>query len=416
MITKLQYSLVIVGGGAAGIAAAIKAHELGVKDILLLEREPELGGILQQCIHNGFGLHRFKEELTGPAYIERWIDQLSNVDVKLSATVLEISKDKVVRVQCPEGILEVSAQAVIFSVGCMERPRGAIGLPGPRVSGVMTAGSAQRFLNINGYLPGKKVVILGSGDIGLIMARRMTFEGAKVMGVFEISPYSTGLVRNIVQCLNDFDIPLSFSKTVKQLHGEGRLSGVTIVEVDEKFQEIQGTEQYIECDTLLLSVGLVPVTGILDKIGVVLNPASRGPIVNHLMETSISGIFACGNVLHVHDLVDNVSSEGEKAAMGAFLYLTESRDTQHPECLVETGEHLIYNVPKSLRMDTDEKFFEILFRVKKPIEGRITITGADGSIIVQQQKTHLSPGEMEKVIVPKAKINDNKSIVVSIGE
>ncbi len=416
MITKLQYSLVIVGGGAAGIAAAIKAHELGVKDILLLEREPELGGILQQCIHNGFGLHRFKEELTGPAYIERWIDKLSNVDVKLSATVLEISKDKVVRVQCPEGILEVSAQAVIFSVGCMERPRGAIGLPGPRVSGVMTAGSAQRFLNINGYLPGKKVVILGSGDIGLIMARRMTFEGAKVMGVFEISPYSTGLVRNIVQCLNDFDIPLSFSKTVKQVHGEGRLSGVTIVEVDEKFQEIQGTEQYIECDTLLLSVGLVPVTGILDKIGVVLNPASRGPIVNHLMETSISGIFACGNVLHVHDLVDNVSSEGEKAAMGAFLYLTENRDTQHPECLVETGEHLIYNVPKSLRMDTDEKFFEILFRVRKPIEGRITIKGADGSVIVQQQKTHLSPGEMEKVIVPKAKINDNKSIVVSIGE
>lgn len=416
MINKLKYDLVIVGGGAAGIAAAIKAKELGVKDVILLEREPELGGILQQCIHNGFGLHRFKEELTGPAYIERWIDRLSDIDIKLSATVLEISKDKIVMVQCPEGILEISAKAVIFSVGCMERPRGAIGLPGPRVSGIMTAGSAQRLLNVNGYLPGKKVVILGSGDIGLIMARRMTLEGATVQGVFELMPYSTGLVRNIVQCLEDFDIPLSFSKTVQQVHGEGRLEGITIVDVDDKLQEIKGTEQYIECDTLLLSVGLVPVTGILEKIGVVLNPASRGPIVNHLMETSISGIFACGNVLHVHDLVDNVSSEGEKAAMGAYLYLTESHDIQHPECLVETGEHLIYNVPKSIRMDTDEKFFEILFRVRKPIEGCITIKGADGSVIVQQKQMHLSPGEMEKVIVPKSKINNNKSIVVSIGE
>ena len=415
MIRYEQYDLVIIGGGAAGIAAAVKAHELGIASILLLERDIELGGILQQCIHNGFGLHIFKEELTGPEYVEKWLTKLAqcSITIKLDSSVLSMSEDKKILMQNMEGMFEIQAKSIICSIGCMERPRGAISLPGPRVSGIMTAGSAQRFLNIDGQLPGKKVVILGSGDIGLIMARRMSLEGAEVLGVYELMPYSTGLMRNIVQCLHDYEIPLHFSTTVYKVHGEARLEGITLIKVDENRQIIEGTEEYLECDTLLLSVGLVPVSGILEEIGVKINPSTKGPIVNHLMETSIPGIFACGNVLHVHDLVDNVSAEGEKAAIGAHTYLTE-QDHSHEEQSIVAGQGLIYTVPRSLRTDTDEKFYEVLFRVQKPVEGMITIRCGEG-LILQHKKRHLSPGEMEKIVIPRAKIpNSKEEIVISV--
>lgn len=413
MIRYENYDLVIVGGGAAGIAAAVHAYELGIKNILLVERDPELGGILQQCIHNGFGLHVFKEELTGPEYVEKWLELLPAITVKLNASVLSITEDKKLYIQAMDGMFEVQTKSIICSVGCMERPRGAISIPGPRVSGIMTAGAAQRFLNINGQLPGKKVVILGSGDIGLIMARRMTLEGAKVLGVYEVMPYSTGLIRNVVQCLHDYHIPLSFSKTIYKVHGVACLEGVTLINVDENRQPIIGTEEYLECDTLLLSVGLIPVTDLLEEAGVMINPSTKGPIVNHLMETNVDGIFACGNVLHVHDLVDNVSAEGKKAALGASFYLNED-DHNHPEQTIKCGQGLIYVVPRSLRIDTEENFYEVLFRVQKPLEGMITIKCGD-QIIVQHKSKHLSPGEMEKVILPKSKIsNTSDEIVISV--
>lgn len=415
MIRYEHRPLVIVGGGAAGIAAAVKAYELGIKNILLLERDRELGGILQQCIHNGFGLHIFKDELTGPEYVERWLEKLAecSLTIRIDASVIKITPEKVLTVQSPEGIFEITADTVIFATGCMERPRGAISLPGPRVSGVMTAGSAQRFLNIDGRLPGKKVVILGSGDIGLIMGRRMSLEGAEVVGVYELMPYSTGLERNIVQCLRDFNIPLHFSKTVYKVHGVSRLEGVTIIDVDENRRPILGTEQYVACDTLLLSVGLVPSVSLLEDAGVKINPSSRGPIVNQMMESSIPGIFACGNALHVHDLVDNVSAEGEKAATGAYQHLT---DVPHDvvERLVIAGEGLIYTVPRSIRTDTNENFYEVLFRVSKPAHGKITIS-CGGTVVLQHKERHLSPGEMEKIIVPRAKLPEgSEEIVVSV--
>ncbi|MGL5955736.1 MAG: NAD(P)/FAD-dependent oxidoreductase [Brevinema sp.] len=417
MIRYEKRTLVIVGGGAAGMAAAIKAYHLGIKDILLLERDRELGGILYQCIHDGFGLHRFKEELTGPEYVEKWLHLLSecSVTTRVDASVLSITPDKELTVQSPEGIFKIQAEAIIFSVGCMERPRGAISLPGPRVSGIMTAGSAQRFLNMDGRLPGKKVVILGSGDIGLIMARRMTLEGAKVLGVYELLPFSSGLERNIVQCLRDYDIPLFFSKTVYQVHGKARLEGVTIIDVDQNRQPVLGTEQYIECDTLLLSVGLVPAVGILEKAGVAINPSSRGPIVNQMMETSIPGIFACGNSLHVHDLVDNVSEEGEKAALGASLFLNGGQQIVSERQII-AGNGLIYTVPRSIKEDTDENFYQILFRVSRPIEGKITIS-CQNNILHQYPSKHLSPGEMEKVVIPKMKLPQHlEEITVHIEE
>ena len=418
MIKYEQRNLVIVGGGAAGIAAAVKAYELGIKDILLLERDQELGGILYQCIHNGFGLHRFKEELTGPEYVEKWLALLAecSVTIRIDSSVLEITPDKEITVQSPEGMFKIQAKAIIFAGGCMERPRGAISLPGPRVSGVMTAGSAQRLLNIDGLLPGKKVVILGSGDIGLIMARRMTLEGAKVVGVYELQPFSSGLERNIIQCLHDFKIPLAFSKTVHQVHGTSRLEGVTIIDVDENRQAIAGTEQYVECDTLLLSVGLVPTVSILEDAGIKINPSSRGPVVNQMMETSIQGIFSCGNSLHVHDLVDNVSEEGEKAAQGALAYLNDNADHSTNERLINTGDGLIYTVPRTIRMDTDENFYSMLFRVSKPVEGKITISCQD-KIVHQYNKQHFSPGEMEKIIIPKTKLPQNlEAITIYIEE
>ena len=319
-----KVNLVIVGGGPAGLAAAKAAYDAGERDILILEREAELGGILNQCIHNGFGLHTFKEELTGPEYAARYIEEVKkrNICFKLEATVIDVSKDKVVTyVSATDGLVQIQAKALILACGCRERPRGAINIAGMRGAGVFSAGTAQKLVNIDGYLPGKEVVILGSGDIGLIMARRMTFEGAHVKAAVELMPYSSGLNRNIVQCLNDFNIPLYFSHTVVDIKGGDRVEGVVIAQVDDKLQPIKSTERLIECDTLLLSVGLLPENELAKNADVVLSPTTGGAVVDEHLMTNVDGVFECGNVLHVHDLVDFVSAESENAGKSAVDYI-----------------------------------------------------------------------------------------------
>ena len=320
----IYYDIVIIGGGPAGLAASVSAFDHGITRIIILERDNELGGILNQCIHNGFGLHTFKEELTGPEYAERYIRQVKErgIEFRLHTMVLEIQKDKTIQaVNKEDGLFEIKAKAVILAMGCRERSRGALNIPGFRPAGVFTAGTVQRLVNIDNYMPGKEVVILGSGDIGLIMARRLTLEGAKVKLVAEIKPYSGGLIRNIVQCLDDYDIPLKLSHTVVFIHGKERITGVTIAQVDLEGKPIQGTEEFCKCDTLLLSVGLIPENELSKVAGVCLDDITNGPIVNESLETSIEGIFACGNVLHVHDLVDDVSKEAAYAGKNAAVYV-----------------------------------------------------------------------------------------------
>jgi NADPH-dependent 2,4-dienoyl-CoA reductase/sulfur reductase-like enzyme len=322
----LNYDVIVIGGGPAGLAAAIEARKSGVKKIVVLERDRELGGILQQCIHNGFGLHQFKEELTGPQYAQRFIDELEdlNIEYHLNTMVLEITSNKEVHaISKNQGYQIYKAKSIVLAMGCRERTRGAISIPGKRPAGVMTAGTAQRYINMEGYMVGKKVVILGSGDIGLIMARRMTLEGADVQAVVEILPYSGGLTRNIVQCLQDFDIPLLLAHTIIDIEGKDRVKGVTIAKVDEERQPIKGSEQYFDCDTLLLSVGLIPENELTEEAGIGLDPTTRGPVVNNSMETSTKGIFACGNVLHVHDLVDFVTEESQRAGRNAAAYIMD---------------------------------------------------------------------------------------------
>lgn len=322
----LNYDIVIIGGGPAGLGAAVEAYEKGVKNIVIIERDKYLGGILEQCIHNGFGLQEFKEELTGPEYAQRFIDKVEEYDINvmLETMVLEITPDRIVKaVNSKEGVFTIKAGAIILAMGCRERPRGAIMIPGTRPAGILTAGTAQRYVNMEGYLPGKEIVILGSGDVGLIMARRLTLEGAKVKAVVELMPYSSGLTRNIVQCLEDFNIPLLLSHTVIEIHGKDRVEGVTIAKVDENREPIMETAQYISCDTLILSVGLIPENELSQKAGIELDPITGGPIVNEMLETSVPGIFACGNVLQVHDLVDNVTAEARLAANSAIRFIRE---------------------------------------------------------------------------------------------
>lgn len=419
-----SYDIVIVGGGPAGLAAAASAKKAGIDSILILERDKELGGILNQCIHNGFGLHTFKEELTGPEYAGRFIDVVKELGIayELNTMVMDISSDKVVTaMNRTEGMFQIQAKAVILAMGCRERSRGALNIPGYRPAGIFSAGTAQRLVNMEGYMPGKEVVILGSGDIGLIMARRMTLEGAKVKVVAELMPYSGGLKRNIVQCLNDFGIPLKLSHTVVDIKGKERLTGITLAQVDEKGKPIPGTEEDYTCDTLLLSVGLIPENELSRGMGVEMDRVTSGPVVNESLETSIPGVFACGNVLHVHDLVDYVSEEAGRAGANAAKFVKgelagEAADTAGDVAIIAT-EGARYTVPRHINVDRMDDLLTVRFRVGAVFKDSYISVYYNDERVMHRKKQVMAPGEMEEIILQKAKLAaypDLKSITVKI--
>lgn len=419
------YDIVIIGGGPAGLAAAVSARKNGVESILILERDRELGGILNQCIHNGFGLHTFKEELTGPEYADRFIRQVKElcIEYKLHTMVMNISSSKIITaMNREEGLFDIQAKAVILAMGCRERPRGALNIPGYRPAGIFSAGTAQRLVNIEGYLPGREIVILGSGDIGLIMARRMTLEGARVKVVAELMPYSGGLKRNIVQCLDDYGIPLKLSHTVVDIKGKERLESVTLAEADDNRKPIPGTEEEYSCDTLLLSVGLIPENELSRDMGVTINPVTSGPKVNESLETNIEGVFACGNVLHVHDLVDFVSEEAGAAGRNAACYVKagEKRSgTETADIVLEAVEGVRYTVPETINIARMDEELTVRFRVSNVYKNCYISVYFDEVRMLHKKRQIMAPGEMEDVRITREQLMDApdlKKITVKIEE
>ena len=414
----IQHDIVIIGGGPAGLAAAAAAKKSGAEDILILERDSVLGGILNQCIHNGFGLHTFKEELTGPEYAARYEEEVKKLEIpyRLNSMVLDINKDKEITVVSrSEGLELIKAKAIILAMGCRERPRGALNIPGYRPAGIYTAGTAQRLMNIEGHMVGKEVVILGSGDIGLIMARRMTLEGAKVKVVAELMPYSGGLKRNIVQCLNDFDIPLKLSHTVVNIEGKERVKGITLAQVGPDRKPIPGTEEHYDCDTLLLSCGLIPENELTRNMGVAMNPVTSGPMVNDRLETGIEGVFACGNVLHVHDLVDYVSEEAALAGQNAAKYVKSGETKKGHSVTLKAENGVRYTVPQSIDTEAMADKLTVRFRVADVYKNRSISVYFDGERVSSRKKRVLAPGEMEQVILTKEcleKYPDLKEITI----